>query len=96
MSSQVVFSDGIFHGLPTFPKHDGKGYTAIVAGASGISGSYIIRALTRSVSRWNKIYAVSRKVPVGKLPEIVEHISVDLLDDADRVADTLRGKVAKV
>jgi hypothetical protein len=96
MSSQAVFSNGIFHGLPMFPKHDGKSYTAIVAGASGISGSYIIRALTRSASRWNKIYAVSRKAPVGRLAESVEHIPVDLLEDPERVAETLRGKVVKV
>lgn len=29
MSSQTVFSKDIFHGLPTFPEHDGKKLTAI-------------------------------------------------------------------
>jgi nucleoside-diphosphate-sugar epimerase len=95
MSLNVVTSKGIFHGLPTFPEHDDRGYTAIVAGASGISGAYIIRALAETPSRWAKIYAISRRAPTGKLPANVEHVSVDLLDEPDRVAEKLRAKVVK-
>ena len=95
MSVSTVTSKGIFHGLPTFPEHDSKGYTAIVAGASGISGAYIIRALAETPSRWAKIYALSRRAPAGKLPANMEHVAVDLLDDADLVAEKLRAKVVK-
>jgi hypothetical protein len=42
MSSQTVFLKGIFHGLPTFPQHNGKKLTAIVTGANGISGSTMV------------------------------------------------------
>jgi nucleoside-diphosphate-sugar epimerase len=93
MSLNAVTSKGIFHGLPTFPEHDHKGNTAIVAGASGISGAYIIRTLAETPSRWAKIYALSRRAPTGKLPENVEHVPVDLLDEPDLVAEKLRGKV---
>jgi len=44
-ATQTVFSEGIFHGLPTFPDQDGKKYTAIVTGANGISGSEIVDVL---------------------------------------------------
>jgi len=49
-----VQSKGIYHGLPVFPsKH--KGLTAIVTGANGISGWYMVKVLAQSPERWTKI-----------------------------------------
>lgn len=59
--SQTVYSNGILHGLPTFPDHDNKKYSIIVAGATGISGSAMLRILSENPSRWEKIYALSRR-----------------------------------
>jgi hypothetical protein len=39
---QTIYSDGMFHGLPTFPKSI-SGLTAIVTGANGISGTHMVR-----------------------------------------------------
>lgn len=80
--SQAVFSKGIYHGLPTFPDHDGKKLRAIVTGANGISGSAMVKVLSEAPERWEKIYALSRRPPTGKLPPHVEHIAVDFLDSS--------------
>lgn len=68
-SQQTVYSRGIYHGLPV---HDPsiKGLTAIITGANGISGHYMLRVLAQSPERWAKIYCLSRRppaIPDGKL-----------------------------
>lgn len=76
--TQTVYSEGIFHGLPTFPSHDGKKYTAIVTGANGISGSEIVNRLASAPERWETIYALSRRSPKNSNPR-VKSISADFL-----------------
>ncbi|KAE8454187.1 hypothetical protein EG329_005112 [Mollisiaceae sp. DMI_Dod_QoI] len=75
---QTVYSSGIHHGLPTFPEHDGKKYTAIVTGANGISGSEIVNALVAAPERWETVYAMSRRPPPA-VNERVKPISADFL-----------------
>ncbi|RVD33465.1 SDR family oxidoreductase [Mesorhizobium sp. M4A.F.Ca.ET.020.02.1.1] len=96
MITQVIQSRGIYHGLPTYPETV-RGLTAIVAGANGISGSYIVKALAQAPERWSKIWAVSRRsattVPPG--PQ-VEHLAMDLLDaSAQSIAAQLEEKGVK-
>lgn len=40
-NKQVIYSDGIFHGLPDL-SGSAKGMTAVVTGANGISGTYMV------------------------------------------------------
>ena len=75
---QTTYSDGLFYGLPTFPAHDGKKYTAIVTGANGISGSEIVNVLAAAPERWETIYAMSRKPPKSNNPR-VKPIAADFL-----------------
>ena len=42
MAVQQVQSRGIYHGLPVFPDSI-RGLTAIITGANGISGHYMLR-----------------------------------------------------
>jgi nucleoside-diphosphate-sugar epimerase len=91
--SQTVVSKGIYHGLPTFPDHDGKKLRAIVTGANGISGSAMVKVLSEAPERWEKIYALSRRPPTGKLPPHVEHIAVDFLEsNPEEIANILKAK----
>jgi hypothetical protein len=76
--SETVYSQGLFHGLPTFPAHDGKKYTAIVTGPSGISGSEIVNVLAAAPERWEIIYAMSRRPPPSTNPR-VKSIAADFL-----------------
>jgi len=76
--TQTVYSEGIFSGLPTFPAHDGKKYTAIVTGANGISGSVIVDVLATTPERWETIYAMSRRPPTTTNPR-VKPIAADFL-----------------
>lgn len=76
---QTIYSSGIHHGLPTFPDHDGKKYTAIVTGANGISGSEIVNALIAAPERWEIIYAMSRRPPPAA-NERVKPIAADFKD----------------
>lgn len=80
MASQflTVQNKGIFHSLPTFAKHDGKKYTAIVTGANGISGSHIVDVLDESPERWETIYAMSRRAPASTWSN-VKNIAADFL-----------------
>jgi nucleoside-diphosphate-sugar epimerase len=94
MSTQQVFSRGIFHGLPTFPD---TGLTAIITGANGISGYYMLKVLSQSPNRWSKIICLSRRPPLipGGLPPNVEHIALDFLTSPDEIAGPLREKGVK-
>jgi nucleoside-diphosphate-sugar epimerase len=74
----TVQNKGLFHGLPTFPSHEGKKYTAIVTGANGLSGSHIIDVLAESPERWGTIYAMSRRAPASTRSN-VKNIAADFL-----------------
>ncbi len=87
-SHEVYTKQGIYHGLPTFPASL-KDQTAIVTGANGISGQYMLRVLLNSPSRWKKIYALSRTPPTGIKSSRVEHIAVDLLSGVDKIEEEL-------
>jgi hypothetical protein len=89
MASQVVYSRGPYHGLPKFSQHEGKQYTALVLGASGITGAYLIRVLSRS-SHWKRIVAVSRSKPHEALPDHVVHIPIDLLGDPTTISEAFK------
>ena len=89
MANQTVTSEGIFHGMPTFPDHDGKSYTAIVAGANGISGAHIVRALAKTPRRWSKIFALSRKPPTDSLDGPVTSVAVDFLEEPEIISEIL-------
>ncbi|KAF3391200.1 hypothetical protein DPV78_010939 [Talaromyces pinophilus] len=87
--SLSIRSRSIYHGLPVFPA-ELKGLTAIVAGANGISGDYMLQVLCESPERWTKIYALSRRPPNKNWPAHVKHISVDFLDSPEKIAEQLR------
>ncbi|OJJ77977.1 hypothetical protein ASPBRDRAFT_253535 [Aspergillus brasiliensis CBS 101740] len=89
MLTQVICSKGIYHGLPVFPD-DVTGLTAIVTGANGISGDYMLRVLCESPKRWKKIYALSRRPPNGEWPSHVEHVCMDFLKSPDELATILQ------
>lgn len=57
-SQHIIESHDIYHGLPTFEE---EGLTAIVTGANGISGTYMLKVLGQHPQRWKKIYALSRR-----------------------------------
>jgi hypothetical protein len=78
---QTTYSEGLFHGLPTFPGHDGKKYTAIVTGANVITGSVIVDVLAAAPERWETVYAMSRKPPQSKNPR-VKAIAADFLQSS--------------
>lgn len=90
-TQQLVHSKGIFHGLPVYPAET-NGLTAIITGANGISGHYMLRVLADSPQRWKKIYCLSRRPPniPNGLPKNAEHIPLDFLQDPDRIASTLK------
>jgi hypothetical protein len=90
MQFSTVYSDGIFHGLPTFPDHENKKYTAIVTGANGITGTHILQTLANAPTRWEKIYAFSRKPSSVKFDSRVTFISVDFLESPEKIASILK------
>ena len=96
MSIQQVQSKGIYHGLPVFPPSI-KGLTAIITGANGISGYYMLKVLSQNPQRWSKIYCLSRRPPLipGGLPSNVEHIALDFLQDPAEIVDVLTSKGVK-
>lgn len=91
--TQQIQSKGIFHGLPVYPDET-AGLTAIITGANGISGHYMLRVLAESPQRWKKIYCLSRRPPIvpGGLPANAEHISLDFLKDPKDIAASLKEK----
>jgi len=96
LQTQVVTTKGIFHGLPTYPSSI-TGLSAVVAGASGISGLHMLRVLSQSPERWSTIYALSRSAP--HIPESmakrVVHVPVDLLKEPEEIAGVLKEAQAK-
>jgi nucleoside-diphosphate-sugar epimerase len=96
MSIQQINSRGIYHGLPVYDSSI-KSLSAIITGANGISGAYMLKVLSRSPQRWSKIYCLSRRPPLipGGLPSNVEHIALDFLKDPYKIADVLKEKGVK-
>lgn len=92
---QQVYSRDIYHGLPVFPDAE-HGLSAIITGANGISGHYMLRVLSQSPQRWTKIYCLSRRPPYISSDTVpistnVEHIAVDFLQEPEKIAATLQG-----
>jgi hypothetical protein len=95
-NQQLVESKGICHGLPVYP-FSLKGLTAIITGANGISGNYMLRVLAQDPERWTKIYCLSRRppsIPDG-LPQNAEHIPLDFLKEPAEIAKVLKEKSVK-
>ena len=82
---------GIYHGLPVYPESL-KGLTAIVTGANGISGNYMMRVLAEAPQRWSHIYCLSRRPPAipGGLPKNATHIPLDFLRKPEEIAEVLK------
>lgn len=91
MAPQQIQSKGIFHGLPVYPSEH-SGLTAIITGANGISGHYMLRVLSEDPKRWKRVICLSRRPPLipGGLPQNVEHISLDFLKDPNDIASVLK------
>jgi NAD(P)-dependent dehydrogenase (short-subunit alcohol dehydrogenase family) len=103
MTTQVVQSKGIFHGLPTFgDSPELTNLTAVVTGANGISGYHMVKALAESPKRWSKIYCLSRRPPpdyfFSGLEEAtgedcrgrVKHLSVDFMSSPEEIGKALQ------
>lgn len=90
-NQQIVQSRGIYHGLPVYPS-SAKGLTAIITGANGISGNYMLRVLSQAPERWSKIYCLSRRPPAlpEGLPKNAEHIALDFLQEPEKIAAVLK------
>ncbi|SMQ49453.1 unnamed protein product [Zymoseptoria tritici ST99CH_3D7] len=88
---QQIQSRGIFYGLPVYPPEI-SGLTAVITGANGISGHYMLRVLTEDPTRWKRIICLSRRPPLiaGGLPNHVEHIPLDFLKDPNDIAQVLK------
>ncbi|KAJ8118577.1 hypothetical protein OPT61_g454 [Boeremia exigua] len=93
---QTVQAKGIYHGLPVFPSSL-KGLTAVITGANGISGNYMLRVLAEAPERWTKIYCLSRRPPAipDGLPAQAEHIALDFLKEPEEIAKVLKEKGVK-
>lgn len=91
--TQQIHPKTIFHALPVYPPEI-TGLTAIITGANGISGHYMLQVLSESPQRWKKIYCLSRRPPAipGGLPPNAEHIALDFLTNPQTIAATLRAK----
>lgn len=88
-----VQNDGIYRGLPVYDASV-RGKTAILAGANGISGFYMLRAMSRHPEIWSRVYALSRRPPLSKLPaefsKNVTHHAIDLLSSPEQVGMDLK------
>ncbi|CAH0018927.1 unnamed protein product [Clonostachys rhizophaga] len=99
----LVRSNGIFHGLPTYPSTPGtQNLTALVAGATGLSGSHMVKVLAAS-QRWRKIYCLSSRPPpenffadLGDGSGKVEHVAIDFLRQPAQIAECLSDKIEHV
>jgi len=98
-TAQTVHSQGIYHGLPTFPSDPGA-HGAIVCGASGISGQAMLKVLSANPARWSGIYSFSRGLYVGGGAdgkgggvggEQIRHLQLDFLAGPELIARGLVG-----
>ena len=89
----AVETRGIYWGIPTYPSTV-KGLKALVFGANGISGNYMVRALSRSPERWSQVVALSRRPPSASQHsfENVRHVQADLLQDPKDLAQILKNE----
>ncbi|KAI8952902.1 hypothetical protein F4801DRAFT_599373 [Xylaria longipes] len=102
-SSQLVHTNGTLYGLPTYPDSpEYQNLTAIVTGATGVSGYHMVKVLAAS-PRWSKILCLSRRPPpenffgdLGAGAQRVEHLAVDLLLKPTEIANHLRDKIQNV
>lgn len=88
-----IENDGIYRGLPVYDtSYHGK--TAILAGANGISGSHMLKAMSRHPKIWSRVHALSRRPPQAELsPSFAKNVSyhtIDLLSTPDQVGKDLR------
>lgn len=88
LSTHKVYSTGIYHGLPVIDPSK-SGLSAVVVGASGMSGQSMIDVLVQNPTRWSKVYAMSRRPPQTSTPTL-QHIPLDLLKEPEEIAETLR------
>ncbi|KZO91453.1 hypothetical protein CALVIDRAFT_568248 [Calocera viscosa TUFC12733] len=87
----TVHSEGIFHGLPDWSSPEYKDKTAIVAGANGISGAYMLRVMADHPEIWKTVYSISRRPPQEALPANFHSLTLDLFDtDGAGVGKALR------
>lgn len=94
-NTQLVRSEGIFHGLPCYPDSI-EGLRAMVVGASGQSGQPMIDVLSSDPQRWAKVYALSRRPPTSINGSNVEHVPTDLLWSHEKIASMLREHAVQV
>ncbi|KAK4168164.1 Iridoid synthase [Cladorrhinum sp. PSN259] len=106
--TQMVQSKGIIHGLPVYSDANPKlkGLTALVTGATGVSGYQMVKVLASSPQRWAKIYCLSSRPPPANFfsdlgedaAKRVEHIAVDFLSEPSQIAHQLltEAKIKKV
>lgn len=97
-----VYNKGIIHGLSSIPNTEDN-LTALVTGATGLSGYHLVKVLASSSSRWSKIYCLSSRSPpesfwndLGDAAARVEHVAVDFLEEPDKIAHALGGKAMLV
>jgi nucleoside-diphosphate-sugar epimerase len=91
ITSSAVENRGIYCGLPKFSSLV-SGRKAIVFGANGISGNYMLRALSQAPERWEHVAALSRRPHTSSqgIGKNVEHIQVDLLQEPEEIAKILK------
>lgn len=93
---QPLRASGVFRNLPQFGP-EVTGLTAIVCGASGISGFHALRALL-DTPRWSRIFILSRSPLSDEAKSFlsdeqvarITHVSVNLLDSAESIAEELQ------
>lgn len=98
MSSQQfpLHQSGIYRNLPSFDPSI-KNLTAVICGATGISGFNTLRALLDSPQRWSTIFALSRSPPSQEQLNLVDpalrsrikHVSIDFTSFASEIKDAL-------
>lgn len=88
-NSQTVYSNGICHGLPLLGD-DPHDLSAIVVGASGMSGQSMIDCLVGAPKRWSRIFALPRRPPqADKTITTLKHVPTDLLKEPGGIAESL-------
>lgn len=91
----AVQSKGIYHGMPVYPDSI-QGLSALVVGANGISGQYLMSALTENPERWSTVYAMSRSKPSASFGPTVKYLLCDLLDGPEAIARVLKENNVKM
>ncbi|KAL2842031.1 hypothetical protein BJY01DRAFT_256858 [Aspergillus pseudoustus] len=65
--------------------------TALVTGATGLSGNAIVRHL-QGLPEWTRVLTLSRSRQVSPHPKIT-HVTVDLCEASDSIADSVKGQI---